>query len=140
MELYRLSVLGLQPMRSGYFRALEILPFLVLGALWKQGDLTWANGATAMIAVAGLYAATPWILQIQRPRWKAELTRKLARLEALIAQETDPVKRQWLRRQADELPLRYHLAEDPEPTYAKCRALARLAYGAHKFASGVSKN
>lgn len=43
MRFCRLAVLDLPPMRSTYFRTLEMLPALALAGLWKQGDLTWAT-------------------------------------------------------------------------------------------------
>ncbi len=140
MEFYRLAVLGLPPMRSTYFRTLEFLPVLALGALWKQGDLTWASGAATMSAAACLYAITPWILMLQRPRWRAELARKRAHFESRTAQEADPVKLQWLRRVVEELPLRYHLAENPEPTYQRCKRLSQIANIVRKAASLLSKH
>lgn len=140
MRFCRLAVLDLPPMRSTYFRTLEMLPALALAGLWKQGDLTWASFIATMSAAGSLYAITPWILKLQRTRWRAELAQKRAHFEALIAKELDPVKRQWLRRLVEELPLRFHLAEDPEPTYQRCRRLAQVANIARKIAWLLSKS
>jgi hypothetical protein len=140
MKLYRLAVLGLPPMRSTYFRTLEILPVLALVGLWKNADLTWASGIATLSAATCLYAITPLILMLQRSRWRAELAQKRTHFESRIAQELDPVKRQWLCGVVEELPLRYHLADDPEPTYQRCRRLAQVANIARKIASCLSKN
>lgn len=140
MGFYRLTVLGLPPTRSTYFRTLEMVPALALLGLWMQGDLTSTSFVATMTAAACFYGIAPLILKSRRPRWRAELAQKRAHFEALRAQEQDPVKRKWLRRVIEELPLRFHLAEDPEPTYQRCQRLAQVANIARKAASWLSKH
>ncbi|MGY4534638.1 hypothetical protein ACVW0Y_003780 [Pseudomonas sp. TE3786] len=126
MIMHRLFILGLAPTRKTYFRLLELAPLMVLVALWRQDDLTWINGAAAMLAMWALYASAPLIIKLQRSRLNAMHVRDCARLDARIAQEKTPKKQRWLQEQAEKMPLRGHLVNDPMPTFEKYRQLASL--------------
>lgn len=125
MIAHRLFVPGLAPTKSTYFRLLELAPLIVLAGLWKQGDLTWPNGAFAVLGIWALYKVAPWIIESQLPRLSAMHTRDCTRLEERIVRGENPAERQWLQQQMENMPQRGHLHLDPAATFGKYRQLAR---------------
>lgn len=115
------------PPRKIYLSMIVLTPCLILGGLWKQGDLTAQTASLALSVNALFYLNLKWIQDFFRPTWRQEYQDKLADANAqLTRDDLSPKERMRLQRYVDKLPDRYHLVTSPEVTYGKITAIGTL--------------